>query len=1124
VLNVYRSNRLERLADALAEVLRERPAPPFEPERIAVQSQGMSTWLSMELARRLGILANTPFPFPRDLLEEILATTLGTPAEKMASFRKENLTWRVMALLPGLMSEEAFEPLRRYLGGASEQAKRFQLAARIAHLFDQYAVYRPELVLKWETQSPVDWQSRLWRELVDRSGACHLAHLARQFEEAVRAGGLTENWPRRISLFGISTLPPLYLRIFAALSARVDVNLFLLSPSREFWADTRSRREMFRELARQRPGDLPDEPAAAEALFHLDEGHPLLGGLGRVGRHFQAMLENFDYVEPPSDDLYEDPLEEAPASLLTRLQSGMLCLRGQGAPDGPPGDAVSPDESIAIHSCYGPMREVEALRDRLLDLFSRDRTLKPHQVAVMMPDVETFAPLIEAVFGARENGRPAIPFRVSDRPIREEIPAAEAVLTLLDLTRSRFKLPEVIDLLKNPIVHSRFGLEAERLETALSTLQELGVRWGIDAAHRQRFDQPGFVENTWRFGLDRLLLGLALPGHQTGLFRGVLPATGIEGHEADWIGALADFAATLFEKAGKLAEPRSLPAWACDLDQAMAALTAETSTSGHQLVRAILDDLVAKAAGAGLEEPLELEVIRRVLAGRFGEERSPAGFLSGGVTFCNLLPMRSIPFRVICLMGLDDAEFPRLQQAMTFDLMAKRPRLGDRSTRDDDRYLFLEALLSARERLLIFYRGQHLQDGSPIPPSTVVSELIDAAIELCLPGRSPGETLVGAEADRLRNRLVVRHPLQPFSRRYFDGTDDRLFSYSSEYLAGAKALVAGSIPPEPFLAGPGAGGQPPEKVALEEWLHYFRKPTETLLRRRLGIRWPEPPGGVEGREPLELDSLQNYQLGDRLLDRLTGADAAGEADAADLYAHTRAAGQLPLGTPGRCHFDLLWHKAKLLAEQIRPLRAGMPLEPVRFELEVRGVRLAGTIGSLWLAGRIMQRFGRLDGTRWIELWLPHLILEAVGWPGERGLSFYFGRDGKKTGEDSVTRVVFGHVPDPAAILDQLMDIYLRGLSRPLPLFPKSGLAYAREWREGGQSDASARHARALEKAGREWRQDYGEVPGENDDPYVRLAFPEDDPLAEPDSPAALEFGRLSLTVFGPMLESEVEAP
>ncbi|MGK4002826.1 exodeoxyribonuclease V subunit gamma [Sorangium sp. So ce1036] len=1113
---VHRSNRLESLLDELAALVAMPGPAPTEPEVIVVQSKGMERWLALELAQHLGIWANARFPFPRRFIEEALAAVLDAPASEAPRFTPEQIVWSIAALLPDLVTQPAFAELRGYLEGDALGVRRLDLAARVADLFDQYPVYRPDRVLAWEAGEDDGWQSSLWRALVARVGATHIARRAADFAAAAaRLGEAPSGLPCRISIFGIGSLPPLFVDLFAALGRLIEVHLFLLSPSREHWAEIRSRREIARELRAAHRNGPAAEPEEALALA---EGNPLLASLGRMGRDFQFVLESrVDYVEDPRD-LYVDPLAAGPRSMLAVLQSDILSLRHRraGDPATPPLPVARDDRSITIHVCHGPMREVEVLRDQILAMLHDVPGLEPHDILVMSPDLKTYAPLVEAIFGTDPRERDHVPFRIADRGIEAESPVLEAFFALLSVVAGRVSASAVLELLGREPIRTAFAIAEDELDALRGWVVESNVRWGIDAAHRARSKQPAFHETTWRFGLDRLLLGYAMPGEGRVLFQGTLPFDDVEGSDGDLLGRFAAGCERLFALEQALAGPHPVAVLHEKLSAALDGLLAAPDGHAHELqaLREALADLVEDAREAGFDEPVPLEVVRARLEARLGEPGGAHAFLARGVTFCALLPMRSIPFRVVCLLGMNDEIFPRAARAASLDLIAEHPRRGDRSPRDEDRYLFLEALLSARDRLLLTYVGQSMRDHAEIPPSVVVSELLDAIDE----GFTLDPPARGARIRPAREHVLVRHPLQPFSPVYFRaGGDARLFSYAARFCEGARALIDPRVEEPPFFH---ARLRPPDEpitaVTLDQLSEFFRNPMRALLRDRIGLRLEEGDEDVPDREPMDLSPLDKYQLGSDLLRRALGGD-----DPRAAYQYLRASGALPLGAVGRCRFEQRLPEIERMTAEIRRHADGEPLAPREIDLLAGGARVTGWLRELWPGAQVRYRFGKVKASNELALWIRHLALQLAAKPGDPSESLFVGYDGK------VEVVRYRPVADALGHLAALVDLYRAGQEQPLPFFPETSLAYAKALVKGQSEDAARAAARSTFKpdGGR------GAEGKESADPYIARVLGGRDPTdptlrlaSAPGAGASPEhgFAELAATVFRPLIEHREE--
>ena len=1121
-MKVHRSNRTEELVEILCDVVREPLASPFAKECIVVQGRGMERWLSMRLAQRLGVWANPEFPFPRSLIERAFAAVSGDAEDVGAKYQPETLLWAIADLLPALLEHDAFAPIRSYLGeGAATGAgvRLLQLSERIATTFDQYVVYRPEMVRGWkEAADGRDWQPMLWRALVERLGDGHLAAREQRFLAGIAGRDALEGFPERISLFGLSTLPPLYVRVLFALSRVAKVHLFLLSPSSEYWAEIRSKREQLRAVARAtRPGREPTEDD-----LHLEEGNPLLASLGRLGRDFQFVLEEGGDYETGDDDLFAEP---AVGTLLGTLQSDILHLRERrhdtaGRPERVAARQLGADDrSIAVHSCHSPMREVEVLHDQLSRLFEELPGLEPRDVVVMTPAIDTYAPLVEAVFGETES-RPRLPCHVADRGVRSTDPIVDAFSRLLDVVDGRMTATDVLDLLRIEAVRRRFAIEASDVDTLRHWVNEAGIRWGIDERHRVERRQPKAAENTWRFGLDRLLLGFARPGHGDDLFRDTLPYDDVEGSAAVLLGRLAELCDTLFGFHAGMREPRTLAGWRDELGRLLDAMLAsdDATADQHNDVKKGLSRLVERASSTGFGSTLTLEAVRPVVIEELTRVPSARSFLSGGITFCEMVPMRAIPFRVVCLLGMNGDAFPRVRRPLGFDKVAQQPRRGDRSSREDDRYLFLEALLSARDRLLITYVGQSIRDNAELPPSVVVSELLDALGESFVVPEDGSAASAEREGElpseraqrRIRERVVVRHPLQPFSTRYFTG-DPTLFSYARGYYSGAQALTAPRGPAPAFVRAPlRSAADAIVEIDVRDLVRFLEHPPRHFVQRRLLVSLGRDAEPIENREPLQLDKLATWDVGNRILELLDGG-----CDAPRAYEVLRASGVLPLGSPGRTSFTRIVPEVEAIATRARALRAPGRLMPLEIAGTIGDVRLVGVVEDLFAGnGQVRVQFTRLRRRSELTCWVDHLLLQCFApadYPREAHLV------GRSPG-DRIDELELRYRPveHPEHHLADLLELYRLGATRPLPLFPKTSRVYAEAIANGKSPDD------ALDKARRAHRDEFNGW-GDGFDGYNELVFDGGDAL-DGDPGDATSFQSVAVRVFRPLLDHREALP
>jgi exodeoxyribonuclease V gamma subunit len=1060
MLIVHTSNRLESLADALAALLKTGGLPPFIPETVVTQSTGMSRWLSLSLADRLGVTSHIEFPFPAKFAEDELARIL--PGQNASAvFRREVLPWRIHSILAANITEAAFSELHNYAG--NDASRLWQLCLQIAATFDRYIAHRPQMLREWDAGrfSPEEqWQAALWKALADAP-----SHPAARIRRAAASKPLPAP---RCAIFGLSSLAPTYLEFLSMLSEHREVHLFMLAPTSHYWGDVQSDREKARFLAWcERNGKI----GGGE---HIEAGHPLLASLGKVGRDFHDAL-----IDLAATDAPENFISSPGSSLLARLQNDILELRPHDEDR-----SFSPaDESIRLHNCHSPTRELEVLHDQLLALFDKDRTLTPRDVLVTAPDIEIYAPFIDGVFGAPESDAVRFPYCIADRELRTESTVADAFLRAMELVDSRLPATAVLALLDSPAVHTKFGFSESDLPLLRQWVVDSGIRWGRDAAHRENLGLPATTEHTWKFGMDRLVLGFALAGDGTQLFDGILPGRAVEGGLADSLGRFTTFTQTLFEKIADLREPRSAVEWSKVLHSTLDALFESDHDFAEQWsdVATTIAAIAEHSALAGHTIEVPFPVIRDSMNDALSGSNRGSGFLRGGLTFCSLRPMRAIPHRVICMLGMNDGAFPRQDRAPAFDLTAAHPRPGDRSTRDDDRYLFLEALLSTRERLIISWNGQSAQDNSPLPPSVIVSELLEAlahAYEV-----SP-------------DSLITKHRLQPFSPRYFESGP--LFSYSAEN-ASAAISSASRNAAKPF-ASPVSPVGILHEVTLDRLIEALTRPSRFFARERLGIELPYDEAQLEDVEPMTLSRLDEYKVSERLLNSTLRGNST-ESQGTSM----RASGILPHGFSGSSSFQ----DAALDAEKLAKLAAfhapNPALEPVPFSIALGEWTLSGTLGIATSSGILSVRPAHVKGRHLLHAWIKHLALCAASPTGIQHHSILISPD-ETQGFASLSAA------DAIAELGRLLEIYASMHERPLPIFPDASHAFA----DYDLNTSGSKRTDPLSKARTEW---FG-APlqagrSESREPWNALVWRDvADPLES-------EFQELARQIFYPLLNSRV---
>ena len=1009
-------NRLEMLAGMLAQILKTPVSAPLDPEIIIVQSQGMSRWLSMEVAKHLGISANLKFFYPNEFLQYVFHQLVPDFSDSILN-DPAIVTWNLMNILPELLDNRHFEKIRQYLDDDIGEVKRFQLASRLADTFDQYLLFRPEMILRWETEKEDDnWQAQIWRRLSREGDTRHRARQNQILAEFCRQQTtLPSGFPERISVFGISALPGFHMQLFDILSQFIQVNLFLMNPCRQYWGDILSDREITRKSKPQAGAAVPTE------LLYLTQGNPLLAAMGTMGRDFFDMVHTFECEEI---EIFTEPGRE---TMLQHIQSDILDLSTS-----PPLEIKAHDRSVSIHACHSPMRELEVLHNHILSFFEYDKALTSGSILVMTPDIETYAPYIHAVFNRPKDDPQWIPYSIADRSMINESMLIRTFFAILELHNSRFQLTDILRILESADIQAGWQLSEEDLTLIRKWVTETRIRWGIDSAFRQKIGLPDIHENTWEAGIERLLLGYAMLDHDEQAFQGILPYDAIEGSTTEALGKFLEFIHLLFTNVQSLSLSRTIPDWAQFLENLLKIFFPSTDSEARdiQALREALHIMQEKSIRAGFHQTTTMEVIKHYLTEVMEGRGFGTGFISGGITFSAMLPMRSIPFDVICLLGLNHDAYPRQNRDSEFNLISQNPRRGDRSRRNDDQYLFLESILSARKNLYISYIGNNIQDNSTIPPSVLVSELVQFI-----------ETGFFMKSKPIREHILTEHKLQPFHPLYFTTSGDNArpdyyFSYSEEDLKGAISLQHQRFQPEPFFTKELPVPEMPE-IELPSLLHFWGNPCQYIVTRQLGIYLDQPEDDLDDREPFSVDALERYQLANTLLEQTI----EGFSPSA-ILAQTRAKGVLPHRKTGDVVFELMQDRVNRFYRKLKPFIELEKCDPVSFSFPMGDIMLKGQIDSIYPDHAFYYRYGMISPKDLLAAWVKHLIINHVGPTGYPRQTVVAGLSGNSVKDASWTETWFAPVDNAGERLTDLAGYFLSGLRKPLKFFPRTSYRFA----------------------------------------------------------------------------------
>ena len=1103
-LHVHRAERTDVLAAALADLLATPPDDAFAQDLVVVPAKGVERWLSQRLSHRLGrgtrdgdgVCAGVRFVNPRSLVGLLLDVDADDP------WHPDHLVWPLLAVIDDSLDEPWCAPVARHLGHGLDpeqeevrRGRRFTVAQRLARLFASYADQRPGLLADWtegrDTDghgAPLDpdlaWQPHLWRGMCARIDAptpgARQAETVRRLSEEPGSFDL----PDRLSLFGHTRMSVTQIDLLAALGRHRDVHVWLPHPSPELWS-----------ALEQVCGQLPrDHDLTAHQV-----GHPLLAALGRDGRELQALLTGAG-----AEVVDALPAPPRPATLLGWLQHDITTNRLPTPAELDRRRPADDDRSVQVHACHGPSRQVEVLREVLVGLLDDDPTLEPRDIVVMCPDVETFAPLISAAFGLADvvgdEGHPAhrLRVRLADRALPSVNPLLALGVRLVELSGSRVTATELLDLLASPPVRARFRLTDDDLTRVTRWVSSAGIRWGLDAEQRSAYAMERFPHNTWRAGLDRILLGVAMSEEDHRHIGTALPLDDVASGDIDLAGRLAEFADRLGECLASLREAHGVEEWMSALRVGVRRVGDVPSGDAWQVAQFERElARIEQSAGTG-SASLGIADVRALFDARLGGRPTRANFRTGTLTVCTMVPMRSVPHRVVCLVGLDDGVVPRAGFVDGDDALARRPLTGERDVRSEDLQLLLDAIMAATETLVVTYTGADEHTGLSVPPAVPLGEILDSL-----------DTVTAAP---IRDRVLVRHPLQAYDAR--NVTPGALgvpgpFSFDRAALRAAEAARGVRRRPAPFLDG-SLTPRTPADVNLDDLKTFLLNPVRTFLRTRLDVSAPLEAEELSDAIPIDLGGLEKWGVGDRILrDLLAGQDAEATCTAELLR------GTVPPGNLGYTALRQIVEEAGSLYAATGEVRSGAE-RSVDVEVDLGGGRrLTGTVTGVWGRRVVTLGYSRLSAKQRLSTWVDLLALSST-YHDQHWTGHAVGRS--KAGP---SRALQGPVDHRA--VDWLRDLVaLRdlGLTMPMPAPVKTACAWAEAHaRQLRGDDMSPERA-----AAREWVTDpdnrWG-ITGEDDEVSHRQVYGDRAPLQRL---VDTGLGSAARRIWEPVLQHEKVGP
>ncbi len=984
-LRLQVSNSLSILAKYFCDDLKQQNTSVFKPYYLVTQTEGMNNWLRLQLAENLGIAANYKFLKPNDLVNQIYAALGG---DFLQPLTPENLAWLIFKILGEKDFIKKFGYIASYYteDTPDKDLKRIALAEKIADLFDQYQIYRQELIQKWNQEGlnnigPDDWQQHLWvkanqltnNNIPDKTKIGD--YILTQLKDPAKQQQLKNKMPA-VFLFGLSVTTDFHLHIFHEVGHIIDFSYYLINPSPNiYWFEDLSEKQAYRL---QRKGFMQ------KADSNL--GNNLLTSWGKVIQHTFSMLFK-------SDELinnYEEVALLAPRknSLLHKIQGDIFYNLSDAEREELSFKDIN-DGSLSIHSCYTPAREVEALYNFLVGLVDqKNELLSPRDIVVMVSDIDTYAPYIKAVF---RNAPYQFYFSIADESFSTNDTIAAALIALMEMNLQNLKAEEVLQLLDFGYIRKRFGITD--LALIRKVVNRANIRFGVNG---ETADDSVYV--SWNYGLQRIIYGICMSGDQEYFTNdnSLYPLDMVEGSASYELIKFVHFVEVLIATLTDREKNRNISDWVKYVERLLIDLVFDPGENADEDYTVLIKQLEKyNVVNDLVTDEISYPLFSHSFLGAVSATVRSGSFAGGGITFCSLIPMRSIPFKIVALLGLNFDKFPRRENQVNFNLITQNPRKGDRNVKENDKHLFLETLLSAQDYLYISYIGQSVKDNGTIPPSALVDELIDY-----LQAKFP-------ESDELSKEIIQKHSLHSFSPA---NNKDGKINY----------IETGNKVKREFLITQTKDALSFANIGIIEFVNFFKNPFKSYFNKVLSVNYYSEDSLLAETEIFGLDSLQSWSLKHDLL--LTDKN---EQD--PLKQRMLKTGALPLKNMASVVFENTEETVAEIRDLFRTCIGDYEEEIITINLNLASTCFSGKIDGVYRDKMVIVSWSKNETKYLLEAYLKYLFIQASGLNLE--LNFI------STKEATIHKAIKIDEATAKNKLIELSDLYIRGHDEILAFYP-----------------------------------------------------------------------------------------
>jgi len=946
---VYKSNSLNTLLLEAYKIIQEKPLNNiFEKEIFVYDSKILFQYLNIFIAEKIGISANIKLYHPNDFIWKLFEII--SPKKKLKNtFTHSMMIWKIMKIID---DKKIFENYNK----KEAKLQKFKFSFLMANIFEQYIFYRPNWINEWETEkntSIIDqndiWQIKLWIEIIKNSKkthqySYHFANLFYNFQKLFEEKKIQKkHLPSRCFIISSFALNPSYIRIFQNISTYINIYFLYVTPFKKNIFNFIQDNNIF---LNQKKNKKPCDNSLIKLWGQYEKIYALYIIRSKEMKIINCFKENNNrnLLNSIKNDLLKKNINKKKRFL------------------------ISTDNSISINICFNKKNEIEILHKKLLIFFNKNSSIKPKDVVVTSFSIENYISSINSVF-ASENNKKQIPFFIANKFSKKTNIIISSFKKILNLANSRFHNEEILEFLDIPEIAKKFNLSEEEIKILYYWIEEANIRWAIDCKHKDYLSFPKNKQNTWLYGIEKLLLSYAMNDTEK-VWNNILSCSSINGSRTEIIEKLIIFIKTLKKWQKKLSRSQYLIHWhslSKDLINDFFFCSQKIEKS-IKMIQKNWTEMINNNLSSGYLKKVSINILIKNFFYKYYFNNHQK-FLPDVVNFCHPNAVCYIPFKIICIIGADHLSVPKINHLDKFNLLKKYPLIEDINIYQKYCYLFAQSISCAEQYFYISYVGYSIKDESKIYPSILIDQLLHyISSNFCFSGDC--NLSLQDNSKKIIKHLCKKYKIQYFYKKKYanPSTTENLqdvFKYTNRNINNKNILKRNSC----------------TKINLKDLITFWKNPICYFFNVNLQIKVDIKKHAINTTEPFSVNQEDSFKIKNILLNKIIN-----NQDTMELFKKYMLSGKLPYDFFGKIFWNQKLKEMTMIAKEVMKYRISK--EEKKINLKIEKYQIDGILSEIQTTGLLRWKPNTINFSDRITLWLEHLIYSLLGGCGESRIIGY----------------------------------------------------------------------------------------------------------------------------------------